>query len=112
MFSKRELEGYLEIDHRESPGVNPEDVPVLAGIRMAVPGGTRGQFPAVKCHVCERLIVMNPLRTRDRSWCSKHDAYECDDCAAKRARTGECKPFSQVIDEFLNQAAKKGNVHG
>lgn len=110
LFSKRSLEGYLAIDHRDSPGITPEqaraaslatNLPVLP-----VGAGQLLQAATINCHCCEALVVLNPGRTRDRGYCPKHDAYSCDLCEAERVRTGVCKPFKQVLDEFIDAAAK------
>jgi hypothetical protein len=47
MFSKREAEGYLLVDHRQSHGVTPEEVPtakrLLFSIRCARGSATGAQ---------------------------------------------------------------------
>ena len=93
---QRSKEGYLMIDHRASPGL---DHPLL-GPGSFVERATRN------CSHCERLVVVNPDRTRVRGYCPKCDAYVCDACEAERVRTGICRPFKQVVDEFIDQAAR------
>lgn len=112
MFSKRELEGYLEIDHRESPGITHEQALLAGKGTMPIGKGIRFQAPVVNCSHCERQVVMNPLRTRDRAYCPKCDRYLCDQCEAERVRTGVCLTFKQVIEEFLNKKEKGLIPHG
>lgn len=90
-FSKRELEGYLRIDHRESPGLNH---PLLGK-------GTLFEAKTYTCPYCQRQIIVNPLRTRDREYCRKLDRYMCDVCGGKRKLGITLKPFKQVIEEYL-----------
>jgi hypothetical protein len=54
---------------------------------------------------------MNPLRTRERAYCSQCDAYLCDGCGAVRAQTLECRPMAKVIDETLLNALFQPKEH-
>ncbi len=110
MFSKRELEGYLMIDHRAGPGITPEmaresglDLPFIS-----VPGGKLFESATILCHGCERMIVLNPDRSRARGYCPRHDHYLCDECEARRIRTGKCIGFKEMVYELFDQAAKRG----
>jgi hypothetical protein len=106
VFSKRELEGYLEIDHRESPGITPELAAKVGHGTVPVGPGQIFKAATYNCSHCEALVVINPDRTRVRGYCPKCDRYVCDLCEAERVRTGMCRPFKQVIDEFIDNAAK------
>jgi len=64
MFSKRELEGYVLIDHRNSPGVSHEQA--QRGL-VAVPGGTMLESPTFLCSRCQKTIILNPDRSRSRA---------------------------------------------
>jgi hypothetical protein len=110
MFSKRELEGYLLIDHRAGEGITPEMAaeaqtktvqPVIP-----VPRGMKFETATINCSHCQALVVLNPKRDRSRGYCPKCDHYVCDLCEAERVRTGACRPFKQVMDEYLEQAVK------
>lgn len=110
MFSKRELEGTAIIDHRESPGVTAEQAAAMRC--MPVGRGTRAELPTFTCSHCTCVVVMNPLRTRERGFCPKCDRYVCDRCEAARvASGGECYPFAKRIDDFMDEVAK-GEPHG
>ena len=104
MSSLRNHEGYLLLDHRNSPGFSDAvarkaDLPVGAG---------RGVFeaPTYTCKHCQRIVVIEPKRTRERAYCRGCDHFICDPCGAERAGTGLCRTFDQVIDEMLNKAAQ------
>jgi hypothetical protein len=103
--SKRQDEGYLLVDHRESPGV-PDGLAHAAGLP---PGANRGVFeaPTITCNHCCKVLVVNPLRRRDRAWCAKCDKYICDECGAIMALSGVCRSIPRVVEE-LQEAAAKG----
>ena len=63
MSSKRSQEGYLMIDHSASPGVpDAEGMPVRSGQGMF-------EAPTVTCNHCQTVVVVNPMRNRERAWC-------------------------------------------
>ncbi|MGD9879117.1 MAG: hypothetical protein AB7U95_03175 [Reyranella sp.] len=92
VFSKRELEGYIEINHKDSPGL---EHPLLGK-------GQVFRAATYTCPYCEGQVVVNPLRARDREYCRKLDRYICDSCGAKRKLGIDLKPWKQVVDEYLN----------
>lgn len=104
MSSKFSKEGYLLIDHRDSPGLSDEvvhhaDLP---------PGSGRGVFeaPTYTCSHCCRVVVLNPNRRRDREYCSKCDRYICDQCGIAMSQSGVCRPFSQICDEVREAGSR------
>lgn len=105
MFSKRELEGYLLIDHRTGDGITQNQAVDAGHETLPVARGMVFQSPTINCSHCERLVVLNPDRSRSRGYCPKCDRYVCDQCEAERVRSGVCKPFKKVIDEFVDAAA-------
>lgn len=102
MKSKRRHEGYLRLDNRAGPGIT-EDLAYSAGLP---PFAGRGLFeaPTYTCSHCQTVVVLNPLRNRERAYCSGCDHYICDGCGAVRAKTGLCKTFNQLIEEVQEQA--------
>lgn len=93
MKSKRSHEGYLFIDHRGGPG--------MPGIPLFM------EAPTITCSHCQTVFIVNPLRNRERAYCSKCDHYICDKCGKARAESGgECKTFKQIIDEVQEAAVK------
>lgn len=109
MFSKRELEGYLLIDHRNSPGVSAADIAHLDGRpgeqTPIVGAGVTFESATVTCAHCHALVVLNPNRSRPRNWCPKCDAYVCDDIGCAE----HVKSMDEILDE-LQDAAVKGLV--
>src|SRR5258706_4513448 len=109
MPSQRDMEGHLSIDHRESPGITPEEAAKVGVNTLPVGRGTHFQSATRNCSQCTKLIVLNPNRTRPRFYCPKCDAYHCDECALLTKITGECRPFKKFVDDFVNWASKYGN---
>ena len=107
VFSKRELEGYLEIDHRNSPGISIEEARLAGAGTIPVGAGQRFQSPTIKCSHCPRQIVLRPDRSRARNYCQRCDHYICDDCALLRKVSGvTCRPWKQHIDQLLEKAVR------
>lgn len=104
MPSLKQHAGYLQIDHRDSPGLTPEQVAHVPGA-MAVGAGRMLERDVLTCSHCERAVVLQPLRTRDRGYCQKCDHYICDHCESIRVKTGACVPMRQIVDAIL-----KGDV--
>jgi hypothetical protein len=110
MHSKRSHEGYLMIDNRESPGVSDE---ALRAMGPALPPGAgRGMFeaPTITCSHCQTVLIVNPLRTRERAYCAKCDHYICDGCGTVLAASGVCRPFAQIIAETQEAAMKAAPI--
>lgn len=112
--SQRAVEGYLEIDHRESPGVTLESC-VAAGINPSaaplVPKGQRYESATISCTHCQAVVILNPLRTRERHWCGYCDHYVCDNPVCRLMASGQLphKTMQQVFDE-LEAAILKGSA--
>jgi hypothetical protein len=87
------------LDHSQVEGI-PDEIIVQAGLPI---GAGQGLFeaPTFTCHHCQTIVIINPNRTRERAYCRGCDHLLCDACGALRAQTGKCRPFNQVIDEFL-----------
>jgi hypothetical protein len=83
--------GYLEVDHRNSPA----DLP--AGVARYIEADT------YTCSHCQRIVVMNPMRKRERYKCNGCSKHICDECAAKCAGGAPCKTFAQIIDQHLKE---------
>lgn len=108
-FSKRSTEGYLLIDHTDSPGISAEQA---ASVRseVVVPKGKKLETPTYNCSHCERLVIMRPDRSKIRGYCRKCDRYLCDDCTLVAKVTGECSSFKRFTDRYLDSAAKGANA--
>jgi hypothetical protein len=103
--SKRSKEGYLMIDHRATEGV-ADEIMVKDGLPV---GAGRGLFetPTYTCSHCMHVVVMNPLRTRDREYCRGCDSYICDGCGYLKKQGKSCKTHAQAADEYLT-AVERG----
>ena len=85
MRSKRAREGYLIIDER------------AAGVK-----GPPKEAATVTCAHCQAIVIINPLRTRQRNWCWNCDHYICD----KPECRIECNPMKRRFEQAHNQAVK------
>lgn len=97
--------GYLQIDHRDSPGIRPEDVAHVPGIEAVGPG-QNFETGTLRCNHCATTVVLNPQRKRPRAYCPKCDHYICDSCDHIRVKTGECKPIMAQLQTAYDIAAK------
>lgn len=107
MRSKRSREGELYIDHRASPGLTAEDVGAFGG--PVVKRGEVYESAIIVCGHCQAAVILEPKRTRDRGWCSKCDAYLCDDCTELLARTLQCESIVRRLDDLRNQIERFGS---
>ncbi len=102
--SKRNHEGYLIIDQRNSPGVSPE-----MAHRAGLPHGAhQGLFeaPTISCSHCQKVVVLHPARSRDRAWCRYCDHYLCDGCGGILAATGTCNLYRAKLDNLQETNVK------
>lgn len=90
--------GYLMIDHRDSPGLTPDEAAQAPG-GVAAAGSTLLERDVMHCTHCQRMVVLHSARVRDRAYCPKCHHYICDGCEAIRvASGGACVPFKQILD--------------
>jgi hypothetical protein len=106
--TKRQREGYLMIDHRNSPGMDEASM-VAAGLPA---DAGRGLFesPTATCNHCCAQVVLNPNRTRERAYCRACDSYLCDACGVERARTLTCTTIDQRMNDMLTAAERQTDV--
>lgn len=85
------------IDHRNSPGVSEE----LSRTVGLPPIAARGMFeaPTITCSHCQVIVVVNPLRSRERAYCVKCNHYICDKCGVIYGQTRECITYKQIVEE-------------
>lgn len=88
---RRDL-GYVEVDHRATD----------------LPPGTPRHFEAdtYTCTHCQRVVAMNPKRTRPRSKCKACNHDICDGCGADYFITGACVSMARRIEEYLEREAR------
>lgn len=100
IFSERSKEGYLQIDHRASPGVtstaapNP-DVPIVGG-------GVNFEAVTRRCSQCHQIIVFDIQRTRFVRKCLSCMEYHCDRCVAAQP-PGHCETLDAVFDRVQRE---------
>lgn len=106
MSSLKDHAGYLFIDHRDSPGISPEEAAKVPG---AISSGKGELFEAdVKmCSHCERAILLNPARERPRGYCQKCNHYICDEPGCNI----ECNPIRKLLDQIQNTLVKTPTSH-
>lgn len=93
--------GFLEIDHRESPGLTPADVAHVPGA-IAVGKGEHFETDVYQCSHCQRAVVLRAAAGKmvERGYCPKCDHFICNACEKLRAATGgQCVPFKAVLDK-------------
>lgn len=84
-------------------------MPDALNVPVGLPAGAgRGMFeaPTCTCSHCQTVVILNPLRNRERAYCPKCDHYLCDGCGVIRAANGgECRTVKQIADELQEKAA-------
>jgi len=108
LHSNRSQEGWLFIDHRNSPGITQEDLLTVPMPMRQEFQATQGLFesPTVRCCHCGTMVIINPQRTRARGYCAKCDHYYCDNVWCHDG----CHPFMQQVDEAQEGAARVLNI--
>jgi hypothetical protein len=102
MPSKSNKEGYLLIDHRNSPGVSVDVIRASGKDAPIVGEGQMLEAAVLTCSHCTAQIIRNPARTRERAYCRGCDHYICDGCEAKRvASGGQCDVFTRKLDRTV-----------
>lgn len=90
MRTHRVKEGYLLIDHR-----------------ACGPSGSAVESATITCSHCQRVVVLNPARTRERHYCPKCDHYVCDECEIVRVSSGgTCTTFNQIVEQAQERASR------
>ena len=104
MRTKRSHEGYLLIDHRDSPGVPAHMVAAAKAAGKPVIDGGHGLYETgvLTCAHCQTVVLVNPLRARERGWCQKCDHYICDSPGCNAG----CRPIRQIMELGREQAIR------
>lgn len=93
------------LDHRDSPGVNPELERLVGLPAGATKAGAFFESATVSCRHCQRQIILNPDRSRERHRCRGCDRYICDMCAGVYAIDHVCRDIERQFAEVLERAA-------
>ena len=105
MFSLKEKEGYLLIDHTDSPGISAEQARKM-GSHIVAPGGKKVEASTYMCCGCEATVVLNPDRLRTREYCRECHSYMCDTCALLMKVDGVHRSVTRFRAEYLEHAAR------
>lgn len=100
MITARSNEGYLLIDHRNSPGVSQEFMRKHNLPGPAVAGGTMLEAAVKNCPHCGGDVIRNPARVRAREHCRKCGENICDKCGLMRKLGHPHRPLRQVMSEL------------
>ena len=107
MTSMRSREGWLYIDNRLGAPLSATHEAELAQLRQtgvhiagAAPG-TVFESATITCSHCHVIVVLNPLRTRERGYCGRCHHYVCDAPGCNDV----CRPMGQLIDHLQEAAA-------
>jgi hypothetical protein len=106
MKSKRRHEGYLLVDHRNSPGLT--ELQAIAAGRPVTSHVGLFEARTYRCNHCQVVVIIETKRTRARGYCSKCNHYICDTCDAIMAATGVCRTVKQIIEEIQEAASAAG----
>lgn len=92
--------GELMIDHRASPGIPAAQARQMGYHPAQVGEGRLFEAATLMCNHCQQILVVNPLRTRERSYCMQcAGAYICDLCDAERRKSDYVHlPFKKIVD--------------
>lgn len=106
LFAKRE--GYLLVDHSASPGLSEMEA-LRAGYDPALcKEGKTYESATLTCSHCAVVVVKNPLRIRERTFCAKcGHHYICDICAAAMHKPDyDHTPFDKYVDTLRTQDSR------
>lgn len=87
--------GYLEVDQRAV------DTPLPPGVQRHFEADT------YTCTHCSAVVVMNPLRKRERYKCKSCNHHICDNCAAEMVAGGLCKTMAQKFEEYMERVTRQ-----
>lgn len=109
-MAKRSLKdgsGYLIIDHTDSPGLRPEDIPIsLREKTPAVLAGEKYEADIQFCAHCGSQVILNPKRTRPREFCAKCNHYICDNPICVK----ECAPLKKLFDQAETSLVRGSDI--
>jgi hypothetical protein len=98
------------VDHRASPGLPVDFYKPLGSDMPAVGEGKMLEMATITCSHCNSIVVKNPLRVRERAYCSKCDHYICDSCSViSKLPLYDHTPFEKIADVVAG-SDKQDNV--
>src|SRR5258708_16341761 len=111
-ISNKQLhEGYLMLDHRASPGFTPEEAKAL-GYGEIASGEKLYEAKTNHCSHCGTVVIINPQRTRERSYCQACNKYICDNCGISMKLPDYVhKTYLQLQEKELIVLSNLGNFN-
>ena len=106
MKTKRSQEGYILIDHRNSPGISQEFLKTNNLDGPAVEAGKVYESSVWVCAHCHADVILNPNRSRDREYCFYCDSYICDNCGLLKKLGVTHKPMRQIIADLYDKLTR------
>lgn len=95
--------GELIIDHRASPGIPEAQARKLGFDPKQVREGAVFEAKTYGCSHCGSVVVVNPLRTRERASCFKCNSHICDWCAVAAKEPGYVhRSFNEIADQVVS----------
>jgi hypothetical protein len=93
-------EGELFVDHRASPGLPAGTARKLGYEPSQVAEGKLFEAATIMCAHCNRIVVRNPLRDRERAFCMQcGGVYICDLCDDERRKPDYVHmSFRKIVD--------------
>lgn len=87
------------IDHQASPGLPADFLQKCGLVGPSVPGGVRFECSTLTCCHCPTVVPINPKRSRALPYCSKCDAYVCENPSCHTY----CTPYTKILDDAEKQ---------
>lgn len=58
------------------------------------------RVPSYKCGHCPSIVVLNPIRRRERAYCKRCELPLCDECDVRRHASGaeDCRGLKELLD--------------
>jgi len=92
-------EGEVMIDHRASPGLTADEAAKFGFHPDQVKEGALFEAATMTCAHCNRVVIRNPLRVRERATCLQCNQYICDLCdGARRQPDYVHRPWKAIAD--------------
>jgi hypothetical protein len=109
LLTKKSREGYIFLDHRNSPGL-PEDIALEAGFDPALcVSGQQMEVASLTCAHCGRVTPKSVYKGREYAECIKCDHYVCNVCAVEASKPDYVHlSFRQFVDKTADYAAHHG----
>src|ERR1700739_1888265 len=107
-MNKQINEGYLLVDHRASPGLSTEQALSLGYPPNSVGEGQLYEAKTNHCSHCGTVVIINPLRTRERCYCVFCNKYICDNCGIEMKLPDYIhKTYLQQLEDNLTYYTNK-----